>query len=383
MGLYGLYATARNNPAAVFNVPESGPGAVDPATGLYDGAYFPLSLAANWHLRTTSVAAFDQTEYKLRPDLTLIAGIRLTLDDKHFTDSDNASLRSCPNWPIPTNCYLAPQGPGIAHPYSASYEKGLVSAKLELDYQATPDTLVYGSISRGSKAGGFNNGFYPAGIKPYQIPYPDEAMIDYELGEKATLLDRRLRIDTSAFYYDYYRFQTFNWEGVGGLLTDHGAESYGAEAELEAAPIEHLSAKLGLSWLETKIRDVANSISGSDLYIANRQMANAPKWTANGSLSYTVPLPSSAAVVLNWDWNYRTSRYTNNFNDPSVKLPGYFEHNLDITYQPDADWQVQFFIRNIGNNQAPTKAFQFNDLGYTQFIYAEPRVFGGSLSYNW
>ena len=32
---------------------------------------------------------------------------------------------------------------------------------------------------------------------------------------------------------------------------------------------------------------------------------------------------------------------------------------------------------------AATKAYQFNDLGYTQFIYSEPRVFGGSILYRW
>ena len=111
-------------------------------------------------------------------------------------------------------------------------------------------------------------------------------------------------------------------------------------------------------------------------------MSNAPKWTANGAVSYSVPLQNDASLSLNWDWNYRSSRYSNNFNDPSVKMPGYFKHNADISYTVNENWQIQGFVRNIGNKLAVTKAFQFNDLGYVQYIYSEPRVFGASALYR-
>jgi iron complex outermembrane receptor protein len=381
-GVYGLWAKAQNKPSAVFNVSVSGPTAVNPATGLYNGILFPVALSADWRLRTTSVAAFGQAEVDLANRLTFIAGARITRDNKRFRDIDNASLRTCPGWPIPTNCALPPAGPGVAHPYGATYAKTLISGKLELDYKPADNVLLFASVSRGTKAGGFNNGFYPGGVRPDQIPYRDEYVMAYEVGEKMTLLDRRLRFNTSLFYYDYKRFQTFNWEGIGGLLTNHDARSYGAEVEVEVIPTSNLQIRFAGSWLDTKIEDVANGRPGGGSYVADRQMSNAPKWTANGAVAYTVPL-GDQALIFNWDWNYRSSRYTNNFNDPSVKLPAQFKHNADITYRVNENWQAQVFVRNIGNKLSATKSFQFNDLGYTQFIYSEPRVFGASVMFNW
>ena len=381
-GIYGLYSKSRNNPFAVFNVPVSGPGAIDPDTGLYNGAFLPLNLAANWRLRTLSGAVFGQIEYDLSPALTLIGGLRVTHDDKKFRDADNASLRSCPGYPTPTNCFLAPDGPGVAHPYAATYKKTLWSGKLEIDFKPSETALLYASISRGSKSGGFSNGFYPGGVTTDQLLYGDEANIAYEVGEKITLFDRKLRINSALFYYDYKNFQTFNWQGVGGLLSNQDASSYGAEVEVEAAPVRGLTLSLGGSYLHTKINDVTNAIPGGDTYTADREMANAPKWTANAAISYAIEFANGRSLTLGWDGNYRSSRYTNNFNDPSVRLGGYFKHNANISYSLSDNLDLQAFVRNISNNRAPTKAYQFNDLGYTQFIYSEPRVYGGSILYR-
>jgi len=65
-----------------------------------------------------------------------------------------------------------------------------------------------------------------------------------------------------------------------------------------------------------------------------------------------------------------------------VLLGGYFKHNAHITYSLNDNLDLQAFVRNISNNLAPTKAYQFSDLGYAQFIYSEPRVFGGSVLYR-
>ncbi|WP_136163198.1 TonB-dependent receptor [Sphingomonas flavalba] len=381
-GVYGLNSRSKNNPFAVFNVPVSGPTAVDPATGLYDGAFLPINLAANWRLRTNSAAIFGQAEYDVAPTVTVIGGIRVTRDDKKFRDADNASLRSCPGFALPTNCFPAPDGPGIANPYADRYKKTLWSGKFEVDFKPTSNALLYASISRGTKSGGFSNGFYPGGVTTDKLRYGAETNIAYEVGEKLTLLDRRLRLNSAFFYYDYKNFQTFNWEGVGGLLSNHDARAYGGEVEIEAVPVRHLTLSLGGSYLNTRIKGVTNSLPSGGTYTADREMANAPAWTANGGITYAVPLANGRTLTLSWDGNYRSSRYTNNFNDPSVRLRAYFKHNANISLDLNENVQVQAFVRNISNNVAPTKIYQFNDIGYTQFIYSEPRVFGGSLFFR-
>ena len=54
VGAYYMYQDAENLPSATFNIPVSGPAAIDPATGLYNGFFFPIALAGDWTQSTES-----------------------------------------------------------------------------------------------------------------------------------------------------------------------------------------------------------------------------------------------------------------------------------------------------------------------------------------
>ncbi len=379
-GFYFLHQDATNNPSATFNVPVGGPGAVDPATGLYNGPLFPIALAANWEQQTDTYSLFGQAEYDFAERWTFIAGLRLGHDEKDFTDSDNATLRSCPGFPIPSNCFLPPTGPGIANPYTNTYDEDLVSWKVELDFRPTDDVLLFGSISQGTKAGGFNNGFYsPAASNLGLIPYGNETNLAYELGEKSVWFEGRLRVNASMFYYDYSNYQTFNWQGIGGLIINRDASAYGAEIEAEALVTEQLTARVGFGVLETEIEDVTGRAS---TFTADRDMSNAPGTSANGALVYAVPVRSNYSLTLQWDWNYAAERYTNNFNDPASELESYFKHNASVVIGYGENWQLAGYVRNISDELNESKVFVFSDLGYAQTIYAQPRTFGATLTYS-
>ena len=56
---------------------------------------------------------------------------------------------------------------------------------------------AYFTVSRGYKAGGFN---LSEALLPSQIQFNPESDVSFELGYKAELLDRSLRINTDVFY---------------------------------------------------------------------------------------------------------------------------------------------------------------------------------------
>ncbi|MEJ8567019.1 TonB-dependent receptor [Wenzhouxiangellaceae bacterium CH-27] len=381
-GVYYLSQDATNQPAAVFNVPLDGPGAVDPSSGLYNGAFFPIALSGDWIQDTQSYSAFGHIEYAFAPEWTFTAGFRWTHDKKDFLDQDNASLRSCPGFPIPSNCFLPPDGPGIPNPYEGNYDDDLYSWRLQLDYEPADGVLVYASVSQGTKAGGFNNGFLSAAAASDTglIPYGDEKNIAFEVGEKATFLDGRLRLNGSVFYYDYSDFQTFNWVGIGGLIVNSDATAYGGEMEVQALLTDNLSMQLGFSYLDTEIEDV---VGPSASYVADREMANAPEITASGTFVYDVPLGGNYDLRLQWDFNYISERYANNFNDPSSELDSYFKHNALVTLGLGENWKLQAYVRNISDKEHAARMFVFSDLGYGQFMYAQPRTYGLNLTYTY
>jgi iron complex outermembrane receptor protein len=380
-GVYLLKHDVTSQPSAVFNIPVSGPTAVDATTGLYNGAYLPIALAAHYAEVTKSGAVFGQIDYDFSPIVAASLGARVTRDSKDFADYDNAALRSCPGFALPNSCFLPPVGTGIAHPYHGTYAGTLVDAKAEVDVKPVKDVLLYTSVSRGTKAGGFNNGFYSGGLPTSQIPYGAEALYDYEGGVKSTFADGRVRLNADVFRYDYRNFQAYGWTGLGGVVVNRPAKEYGAEGDLDVKIVPSLTAHLGAGYLHTRISDITNSTpTGS--YTSDREMANAPHLSVSGGLDYATPLPNGFQLRAGWDFNYVGSRYNTLFNDPASVLPSYSKHNLYAAFDVNTHWSVDVFVKNVANEQNLVKNFLFTSLDYVQRIYAEPRVIGVSLSYK-
>ncbi|CAH0352814.1 Pesticin receptor [Sphingobium sp. CECT 9361] len=382
-GLYGLHAVGKDQPTATFNFPLDGPTAVDPATGLYNGTYFPISLNADWRLRTNSGAVFGQLEQDFG-QFTAIGGIRVTRDNKTFADADNAALRDCGGGAV-GDCFLIEDGgTGTPVPFRLKYKATLWSGKIELDYKPDNNNLFYASISRGTKAGGFNNGFYPTGLSLTQIPYGDETLISYEIGQKSTLFDRKLRINTSAFYYDYKDFQAFNYVGLAGLINNQDANAYGVETDIEAAVTPELRLYVAAAYLHTNIKDVAKITPTGTNVVADRPMAFAPKWSGSGGATYTIELPNDRSLAFDWNFEARSSRFSGNFGDTGTQLEGFFKHNASVTFEASDHWQLRGFVDNIGNRLNTTYGGpSFASLGIIQVRYAMPRTYGAALRYRW
>ena len=72
--------------------------------------------------------------------------------------------------------------------------------KLGADYQFTDDILVYASAATGYRLPGFGTRLFQKGQQEQQFP---TALINYEVGFKVELFDRRLRLNGAAFMQDY------------------------------------------------------------------------------------------------------------------------------------------------------------------------------------
>ena len=380
VGAYYMYQDAENLPSATFNIPVSGPAAIDPATGLYNGFFFPIALAGDWTQSTESYSAFGQFEYNV-DRWTLIGGLRVGRDKKNFHERDNATLRSCPGFPIPSNCFSPPDGPGIANPYRDSYKETLLSWRVGANFEVNDNVLLFASISSSSKAGGFNNGFYSTqiAVDPSLIPYESETNIAYEIGEKASFMDGRLRVNGSLFYYDYEDFQVWNFLSFGGLVENTDASSYGAELEVDMAVSDNIRLRGGVGLLETNIEDV---VGPSPTYVADRDMAMSPTVSANGAINFRVPLQGNYNLELQWDWSYLGERNSANFAEPAAELPDEFKHNVLVVLGINENWELRGYVRNISDKRTLYRQATFYPLGYAQKVFAPPRVYGATLTYS-
>ena len=119
---------------------------------------------------------------------------------------------------------------------SRHFSTNNVSGKIGLDFKTQGGTLLYASYSRGYRGGSFNGQAY---FSPQELSITKpEKVTAYEVGSKASLLDRRFQISGAAFYYDYSNQQFIDVDPVTGaqpLVNLPKSRIYGGELEMPRA----------------------------------------------------------------------------------------------------------------------------------------------------
>jgi len=95
-------------------------------------------------------------------------------------------------------------------PQNNEVNSTFVDWRAGVEFDLAKDNMLYATVSTGHKAGGFNDTSPAPGGVLFNSTYDPESIIAYELGSKNMIADRHLRLNASAFYYDYsdYVFQT-------------------------------------------------------------------------------------------------------------------------------------------------------------------------------
>ncbi|MFM2370862.1 MAG: hypothetical protein RIS85_584, partial [Pseudomonadota bacterium] len=188
---------------------------------------------------------------------------------------------------------------------------GRMTGRAVLDFQLTPDNLVYLSYSRGYKSGGINP---PLSVGSVNDSFKPETVDAFEIGSKNRF--GALQLNLSAFYYRYKDLQLSRITARTSVNDNIDANIYGVEAEAIMAPTRNLLVNLSASYLKTKVvgdqyfvdtRDVSAGRSdtviikditlGSNCAVtgANAAAANAFVNTVNGGVGLrpTVAIPST------------------------------------------------------------------------------------------
>lgn len=337
---------------------------------------------ANYVQETESIALFGQVEFDLGDRWTLIAGVRAENEEKtlNYLNVDESGLFE----------FLF--GSDIAFDFGpdsvgdlAKHDNDTVSGKIELDWRATDDLLLYGSISQGTKSPGFNVGFLDqtflfASNTPQTIPFDEETLRSYEIGFKSTIFDGRARFNGSAFYYDYEDFQTFRFELLNQVIFNADAEVSGVELELQASPTDGLDMAFGLSVLDATAEGIPHPADDTP---RKRDMVAAPDLSANALVRYAWPAFGGQLAVQAWA-NYQDEIFFDIQNVPVSREDGYTVSNLRFSYTSgDERWELAAFGHNITDEEYLSYTFDFTGtFGFNQQAYGPPRWIGVSLQYN-
>ncbi|WNC66824.1 TonB-dependent receptor [Thalassotalea nanhaiensis] len=306
----------------------------------------------------TTIAGFVQFDSSLTNNLTLTTGIRVEDRDADYSNSEGSEFE-----PSDT----------------------MVGGKIVLAYEASANTLVYGSVNRGFKAGGVNSS---GSLSDENREFEPEYVMNYELGLKQNYLDGDAYARFAVFYMDRTDMQVSTYaankrpDGSEEFITylDNAAEGTNQGIEIDAAwnITDSFEVYGAFGLLDSEYVDFING-NGDDL--SGREQAHAPKYQYNVGVNYYVNDQWLVNVNVDGKDEYFFSDTHEEKSDAIDLL------NASITYFQDS-WQVKLWGRNITDKDYQTRGFYFGndprDLytakGYYQL--AAPAEFGVTLDYQ-
>jgi iron complex outermembrane receptor protein len=332
-----------------------------PVAGFFFGT--PSGTTA-FDTQTKSWAAFSQVDYKLTDSLSVIGGLRYTDDKKDMSQTFLLGV-------IPGGVVYDSSTIGDL----AKQKNTDTSYLAKLVWTPTRDTLVYGGVSSGYKAGTFNSGFAPIALDAYSVK--PEKLTSYEVGFKSEFDNRRHRLNGALFHYDYKDYQAFVFRNLDQLLFNADAKIDGAELEYSGYWTKSLLVSAGVAFLNTKVKNVQDG-SGA---IYDRKMVLAPDFAANAMARYTVDLANGGNLAFQLDANYSSSVYFDNLNQPGLKEGPSYQLNGRVSWIPVKSWELAAWAKNMTNQVYRIYAFDLTQtLGYIQEAYHAPRTIGASLT---
>ena len=346
---------------------------------------FPFLTDNSVRQYTTSYAVFGQGELKLTDRVSLVAGARWNDDKKRLE-----MFTSCGGDIFNFTCGIV-AGPdtvqrsgfnSITTPGLNRESNGDWSGKLELDLRPKDGLLLFASVNRGQKGGGFNASAI-ASITPALAPYRPEVLTSYETGFKATLLGGSTRFNSSVFYYDYSDYQAFTLTGLTPTIFNTDATVKGGEVELQSSPLNGLDFAFGAAYLDAMAKNVPlNLLGGRNL--GDQHMPQSPKWSLNGLIRYGWDVPGGR-VSLQADGRYVGKRYFNTVNHPALVDDGYTILDARVSYaDAGGHWELAFWGRNLTDETYSPMGFDLSGTnGVVVRAISPPRWYGGSFSYKW
>lgn len=315
---------------------------------------------------TDSHAVFAQATFPLTSATNLTLGGRYTYEERQFSGYRYNE----------TGAIVTPQFDFNENWSSPTY-------RVAIDHHFNDNFMMYASVSTGFKSGLFNpQGFTNVSVEPEEIT-------DYEIGFKADLLDRRLRVNGTAFRYDYTNIQGIAYDGLVTTLRNAAeAELEGVELEFQAIVTDALSVRGNVGWMptadfvsfpgaseNTTVNPANGRVTGSIIDASGNRMSRTPEVTAGAGFDYTWSLGANAGdLVLASNIYYNDGFYFDNAQ--RLQQESYSLLNASLLWTaPDGGYSVRLWANNL-NDEAYCVNMQSGNNRLDACAPAAPRTYG-------
>ena len=261
---------------------------------------------------------------------------------------------------------------------NSSYDN--FSPEITVSYRPTDDVLLFASYKEGFKAGGYDGAATDAGasnspaylLVPGQNDFNEEQVDGFELSAKTEWLDNRLRVNGTAYYYEYSDLQITSVDIQDSLFTArtlNAGESTSQGVELEATYLpENLEGLiltatanyLKAEWDEALVpcSDWQEVVDATGCDIGGTQLTQlegittswSPEYGFSAGAVYDTAITSNLGIRLNvlGVWTDKQDGLGYGDYDPRAYVQDYWMLNAGISlYQLDDTWTVDLIGRNL------------------------------------
>jgi hypothetical protein len=233
-------------------------------------------------LPTMGFALYHVSTFNIVKGLWASAGIRFDWEKNSLKNFSKKIKLTDPNEP-PILKPLDPKDGWQITGFDASRIDRQITPKFTLKYQFTPFRMIYATVAKGYKAGGFN----AVRETDADYTYKPEHTWNYELGAKWSFLKGLLAFEASAFYIDWQHQQlSVTVPALGNVVRNVGhSNSKGFELALNATPLPSLSLQASYGYTYAKMLEARMGV-GKD-YSGN-MLPLVPRHTLSFNANYVV-----------------------------------------------------------------------------------------------
>jgi iron complex outermembrane recepter protein len=331
---------------------------------------------------------YGDVTYALTSTLDLDVGLRYTRDTKEFQMFI----------PVPDSAL----GPFFVFGYSTDSPVDDEetwddwSPRVALSWTVSNDVMLWASITKGYKAGGYGtfnlklpSGFIPDGgpVPPGSKPqsFDPEIVWSYELGAKTNLLGGALQLNGNAYWYDYEDLQLtyFDDELLNTAVANIG-EVYGMGVEVDAQAVlgEYVDLYVGLALSKTDVQEGSPLVCEVDC--EGNSLPYNPEFMFATVLTVHYPFGDNEMFATG-EMHHQSDTESEDINNFSIiQQPAYSVFDFRVGYrEQNAKWEIAAYVENAFDEFYFDGAHSGEDpIPFATFGPARPRTFGVDLYWS-
>jgi len=309
-------------------------------------------------------SAFAQGTLSLTEQLRITAGVRFNRETKE--GERNLVIVKGPTNPFPiTNVRAVWSALRVVdHAINGRFTEKATTPLGNIQFDVTPELMLYGAYARGVKAGGFDirSNALPTTVGfPGAFQFRPEKADNFEGGLKYK--SRNAQLALSYYNTKYKDLQTSVFDGGISFNVNNAsaAKVQGIEAEARVGIGRSLQLSGSLAYLDFKYTDwkqgqcpygFTPNVAPNFCDYSGSRAPFAPKWSGNAMIDFYQPVPGGLKFTANVNIDYSSRYRAGNVLDPITEQAPFAMLGARIGLgADDGQWEVALVGRNLTNQR--------------------------------